>query len=160
AREQNRSRVLKILENDRSQEGSGGIVMSRQNWPSSRPSQLTPESAHAQVSSRPGQIQAAERRRADAPAGRVVDRVGDRGWCRWPRRLAQPTPLRAAGRCEDRLDMRVLVDAEQVVGVEVGVDEATAFELEPASPGMGQLPDDRAFRLLGGSMRIDDATRI
>jgi len=100
--------------------------------------------------SRPSQIKAAERRRADAPASRVIDRIGDRGRRGRTRRLAEPTPFRAAGRCEDRLDMRMLVDAEQVVGVEVGVDEATAFELKPASPGMGELPNDGPFRLLGG----------
>src|SRR5215813_14648799 len=87
-------------------------------------------------SSSPRQIKAPERRRADTPAGRVIDRVGDSGRRGWPRRFAKPAPFRAAGRCKDRLDMRMLVDAEQVVGVEVGVDEATAFELKPAGPGM------------------------
>src|SRR5215470_3628885 len=85
---------------------------------------------------RPSQIQAAEWGRADALAGCVVDRIGDRGRRGWPRRFAQPAPFRTAGRREDRLDMRMLVNAEQVVGVEVGVDEATAFQLEASSPGM------------------------
>src|SRR5439155_23902273 len=106
------------------------------------------------------QIQAAEWRRANALAGRVVDRVGNSRRCGWPRRFAEPAPFRAAGRRKDRLDVRMLVDAEQVVGIEVGVDEAAAFQLEPAGPGMRELPADGAFALLGGGMRIDDATRI
>src|SRR5436190_14588268 len=108
----------------------------------------------------PSQILAAERRRADTPASRVVDRIGDGRRRRWAGRLAETTPFRAAGRCEDRLDVRPLIDAEQVVGVEVGIDEAAVFQLQPAGPGMGEFPADRTFALLGGGMRIDDSTRI
>src|SRR6476619_7752340 len=64
----------------------------------------------------PGQVLAAERRRADALAGRVVDRIGDGRWRRRAGRLAEAAPLFTAGRCEDRLALRNLIDAEQVVG--------------------------------------------
>ena len=84
----------------------------------------------------PGQILAAERRRADALAGRVVDRIGDGRRRRRAGRLAETTPFSTAGRGKDRLDLRNLIDAEQVVGIEVGVDEASLFELEAAGPGM------------------------
>src|SRR5215510_5446785 len=107
------------------------------------------------VSSRPRQIVAAERRRADALAGRVVDRVGDRRRRGRAGRLAETAPLLSAGRREDRLDLRSLIDTQQVVGVEIGVDEAAARELEPTGPGMGELPANRTFALLGGGMRID-----
>src|SRR5262249_58908067 len=97
----------------------------------------------------PSQILAAERRRANALAGRVVDRVGDGRRRRRAGGLAQTAPLLAAGGGEDRLHMRHLVDAQKVVGVEVGVDEAAVLQLEPARPGMREFPADRAFALLG-----------
>jgi hypothetical protein len=36
--------------------------------------------------------------------------------------------------------MRHLVDAEQVVGIEVIIDEAAVFELQATRPGMGRSP--------------------
>src|SRR4051812_30352226 len=68
----------------------------------------------------PGQVVAAERRRPDALAGRVIDRVGDGRRCRRTGGLAKAAPFRSPGRGEIGLDLWILMDAEQVVGIEVG----------------------------------------
>src|ERR1700730_11223113 len=104
------------------------LTISQPSWRG----QLLPRSCQVM----PRQILASEWRRADALAGRVVDRVGNGRRCRRAGGFAETTPFRAAGRREDGLDMRMLVDAEQVIGVEIGVNETAVFQLEPARPGM------------------------
>src|SRR6266571_4116720 len=68
-----------------------------------------------------------QRHRADALAGRPVERVQHRRCRDADRRLADPAPDRAAGRHEDGFHFGHLRDAHRVVLVEVGLLDAAVL---------------------------------
>src|SRR5258706_6184457 len=85
-----------------------------------------------------------QRHRADALAGRTVERVQHRGCRDADRRLADPAPHGSAGRHQDGLDLRHLRDAHRVVLVEVGLLDAAVLHRALLHEERRQAVDERA----------------
>src|SRR5437867_6450514 len=100
------------------------------------------------------------RHRADALAGRAVERVQYRRRRDADRRLADAAPHRSAGRHEDRFHFRHLRDAHRVVLVEVRLLDAAVLHRALLAKERRQAVHERTRDLAFDLRRVDGIARI
>src|SRR5918993_5127028 len=120
----------------------GAAVSARAGAAAARTARASP----AAVTSRRAQVRILQRQGADALARRSEDRVENGGRGDRDGRLPDPAP-EAAGRNQHGLHLRHLVDAHDVVGVEVLLDDPTVLDRALAVKAGRQAVDERALHL-------------
>src|SRR6266705_3350980 len=101
-----------------------------------------------------------QRHRADALAGRPVERVQHRRRRDADRRLADSAPDGSTGRHEDGLHFRHLRDAHRVVLVEIRLLDAAVLHRAFLEKESRQSVDKRARHLALDLRRVDRVTRV
>src|SRR5216683_2656285 len=101
-----------------------------------------------------------QRHRADALAGRPVERVQHRRCRDADRRLADAAPDRASGRHQDGFHFRHLRDAHRVVLVEVGLLDAAVLHRALLEKERRQAVDERARDLALDLRRVHRVARV
>ena len=108
------------------------------------------------MGSAPADISLRKRQLTDAFAGGGEDRVGDGGGERRQHGFAE-SGGRVVALKEVTLDFPGRVGhAEELIFGEVGLDDATALDVELLAPGGAEAVDDGTFNLVFGATEIDD----
>src|SRR5256885_7999388 len=101
-----------------------------------------------------------QRHRADALAGRAVERVQHRGRRDADRRLSDSAPHGSAGRHQDRFNFRHLRDAHRVVLVEVRLLDAAVLHRALLEEERGEAVDEGARDLPLDLRRVHRVARV